>query len=342
MRALGMVAAFALASACVSSLGQGSYREKDWQEICQQAAHGPLAAPDLDGPLPASKLASCNGQELYYGFHGKPDYAAALQCAWYERDHPNPGEANMFYGPGVLTMLYANGQGVPRNYDMAIRFACEQDWASNAEMELRVGHLEALRDGRAERSHFDLCDDITSGVSMGACTAIQTSRADAKREQEIRAITAEFPDSARVAFERLRKAEAAFEEARSGSEIDLSGTARGMFELEERKRLGDRFLANLQRLGSGDLPKVTDSELAQLGRALNSVYEDIQHAPAQAWHYGTIKPEGIRETERTWVALEDAWVEFAKQAYPKVDPNAVRAQIIGQRLRQLRSLAPKE
>jgi hypothetical protein len=54
-----------------------------------------------------------------------------------------------------------------------------------------------------------------------------------------------------------------------------------------------------------------------------------------------VKPDGIRETERKWVALADAWSEFARQAYPNLDTNTVRAQIIRLRLHQLRSLAPR-
>jgi hypothetical protein len=115
-----------------------------------------------------------------------------------------------------------------------------------------------------------------------------------------------------------------------------------MFGLQELKKLRDQFLTNLQRFGNGDVPKISAAELADLDRALNSVYRDIERAPADTWRYGTIKPDGIRETERRWVALEDAWVDFARQAYPNLDPNAVRAQIIRLRLHQLRSLAPRD
>lgn len=343
MRPWTTIALLTLAACAASSSGQSStYREPEWKRVCEKATAAPIEQPNLQGPLSTSKLASCNEQDLYYGMRQEPNYPAALQCGWYERIHPKSNEANMFYGPGVLSMLYANGQAVPRNYDLAIRFACEQDWVSPAEMELRIGHLEAMRDGRADRARFDLCDDITSGLSMGACTSIQTGRADARRDREIDALAAKLPEAARASFERLRKAEAEFEDARSREEIDLSGTARGMFALEEERKLRDQFLINLQRFWNGDVPPTSEKDLAALDRALNSVYQDIQHAPADYWQYGTVKPDGIRETERKWVALAVAWVELAKSAYPGLDPNAVRAQIIRLRLHQLRSLAPKE
>lgn len=342
MRPWTTIALLTLLSCGASSWGQSSsYGDRDWQQACDQATAAPLDPPALEGPLPTEKLASCNETELYYGSNGKPDYPAALQCGWYERAHPKPHEANMFYGSGVLTMLYANGEAVPRNYDLAIRFACEQEWAAPAEMELRVGLLEAMRDGRAERVRVDLCEDSTSGLSMGACTSIQTGKADAKREREIAELTARLPPAASGAFERLKKAEAEFEDARAGNEIDLSGTARVMFELQEQKRLRDQFLINLQRFGSGDVPRATAADVTSLDRMLNLAYQEIERAPSAHWQYGTVKPEGIRETERRWVALADAWTEFARNAYPQLDANTVRAQLIRLRLHQLRSLAPR-
>lgn len=329
-----------LASSTTLPAQSTQFHEPDWQQVCQKATAADVEQPAMQ--LPAAQSQSCDETNLYYGISGKADYPAALACGWQERAHPKPTEANMFYGPGVLTMLYANGRAVQRNYELAIRFACEQDWASPAEMELRLGHLEAMRDGKVEPAAFDLCDDITSGLSMGACTSIQTGRADAKRDAEIAAVAARLPAESHQLFEKLRKAERAFEESRSGDEVDLSGTARVMFELQEQRRLGDQFLINLQRFGSGDVPHATASDVAALDRALNGVYQDIQTAPASNWQWGTIRPEGIRETERAWVALADAWAEFAHEAYPNLEATTVRAQIVRLRLHQLRSLAPRQ
>ena len=313
--------------------------EKNWVQVCEESKAQPIEELMHSSPLVPDKLASCDESALYYGFDGKPDYPAALQCGWNQRAHPQPSNANMFYGPGVLTMLYANGLAVERNYDLATHFACEEQWASEAEMALRIGHLEYLRH-HATGAKFDLCDDITSGLSMGFCTSIDTRRADVNRAQEISAIVTKLPDGARAAFSRLQSAESAFEDSRSGLEVDLSGTARGMFELQEQKKLRDQFLINLQRFGSADIPPATTSDLAALDRQLNVTYRQIQEAPPSTWRYGTIKPEGIRDTERTWIALTDAWLDFARAAYPTLSATSVHAQLIRLRLHQLRSLAP--
>src|SRR3569623_860804 len=130
MRPWTTIALLSLLTYSASSFGQSSYSDPNWQQACEKTKATQIEQPNPPEPLPTSKLAGCNEQDLYYGFHGKPAYPAALQCGWYERAHPRPTEANMFYGPGVLTMLYANGQGVARNYDTAIHFACEEYWAS--------------------------------------------------------------------------------------------------------------------------------------------------------------------------------------------------------------------
>jgi len=318
-----------------------AYNEVEhWQEVCKKALAEPLTVPSFPG-ISADKLATCDETALYYGFTGKPDYAAALECGWYERAHPKENEANMFYGPGVLTMLYANGKGTPRNYELAIRFACEQTWAAEAEQELRIGHLEYLRDSKAQSTTFDLCDDITSGLNQGACSLVESRRADAKRELKMASVVRSLSPNAKALLPALRQAEKAFEQTRVDNEIDFSGTARSAFEFEDETRLREQFVINLERFGRGDVPAATPADLAQLDRQLNAVYQQIQQIPAKEW-YGTVKPDGIRRTQRKWLALADEWARFARVAYPDLSPETVRAQLIRLRLDQLRHFVPRE
>ena len=319
--------------ACLSCI-----EAQNWQEVCRTAKAQPLVPVEPAGPLAASQLPDCDETALYYGLGANPDYAAALQCGWYQRAHPRPQVGNMFYGPGVLTMLYANGRGVPRDYTLAIRFACENPWAATAEFEARVGHLDRLRDTHSETATFDLCDDITSGLSGGACTSVKTRTRDTARDARIADIVNGFSAAAKAAFPPLQKAEAAFEQARIEGEVDLSGTLRGAFQLEEEARLRDQFLINLERFGSGDIPAASAADLATLDLQLNAVYRRLQNSPASQWQYGTVTPQGIRNTERKWLALADAWTAFSRTAWPRLSAARVRAQIIRLRLHQLRSL----
>jgi len=316
--------------------------DEHWEQVCEKAKAGTLKEPSLTGPLASDKLAKCDETELYYGFSGKPNYAAALQCGWYERAHPRESSGNMFAGPGVLTMLYANGKGVQRDYELAIRFACEEPWSSVAEYGSRIGHLEYLRDTKAQATDFDLCDDITSGLSQGICERVVARAADAERAVKIAAIAERLPAAAKALLPALEGAEKAFEEARIETEIDLSGTARAAFEIEDEMKLQDQFLINLQRFARGDVPAASAADLAKLDQQLNAVYRQIQHSSAQAWEFTTVKPEGIRRTQRSWLTLADAWEKFRVAAYPGLSAETMRAQLIRLRLHQLRALAPAE
>jgi hypothetical protein len=326
---------------CSTGFAQGAPDYKadgGWEQVCKQSEAQPLTVIQPVVPLVGDQLIHCDETALYYGLDKKPDYAAALQCGWFQRAHPQDTVGNMFYGPGVLTMLYANGRSVPQNYDLAIRFVCENRWASPAEMAYRVGHLEHLRNAGSSTAVFDLCDDITSGLSDGFCTSIRTRAADAARAKKIDEILKGLAPSAKSLFPSLQAAESAFEKARTEGEIDLSGTSRGAFQLIEEAILRDQFLINLQRFGRADIPATSEADLSLLDLNLNQTYQKIQHLPASKWEFGTIKPDGIRVTERTWISLVDAWIHFAQIAYPNLSTTQVRAQLIRLRLHQLRSL----
>jgi len=332
-----LATSFAAASA-LAPRNAMAQADKNWEQVCKAAKAHPLPGPQLLGPLTSDQLPDCDERDLYYGFGKEPNYPGALQCGWYQYSHPQHRVGNMFCGPGVLAMLYANGKGVARNYDAAIRLACENPWAAEAEMAYRVGHLERLRDDPSQTATFDLCDDITSGLSDGFCTSIQTQRADAVREAKIAEIVDKLAPVAKSVFPKLQKAETAFEDIREENEIDLSGTSRAAFQLEDQALLREQFLTNLTRFGKGDIPPDTESDLVELDRKLNEAYQAIQHSPQSRWEYVTVKPEGIQKTERAWVALADEWIAFAAKAYPDISSRRIRAQLIRLRLHQLRSL----
>ena len=341
MRSLVAVALLSFAFH-VTALQPAFPSEPAWQNVCKAALAKPLPARQPAGPLPDADLPKCDEQALYYGPGGKPDYAAALQCGWWQRAHPRPTVGDMFYGPGVLTMLYANGQGVPRDETLAIRFACENTWAAPAEMEGRIGRLEQMQKNPSSGKTFDLCDDGTSGLTEGACQAVVSARLKAKRDLQVEAQIANLPPAAKAALPALQSAEQAFEQARTRHEIDLSGTGRSAFEQEEGDKLQEQFLINLQRFAKGDIPAATAAQTAQLDGRLNAVYGKLQGAPAATFQGTTVKPEGIRDTERAWIKLVDAWVSFARVAYPNLTETRLRAQLIRLRMHQLQSLLPKE
>jgi len=311
--------------------------EDHWKQVCAQALVQPFTAPSFSNPQPESELRNCDSEALYYGFDGAPNPSAALECAYYQRAHPNPSIGDPFAGTGVLAMLYANGQGVPRNYNLAIRFACENPWAAETETELRIAHLERLRD-TGETSQFDLCDNATSGLMQGACEDVHQKFADAKRRRELESLSSRWSPEVKQAFKALQQAEEEFENARTSDEVDLSGTGRAAFALAEQGRLRDQFLINLKRFAKGEIPPASQAEHQAVDRRLNAVYQKIQKSPEEEWQYGTIRPAGIRDTQRAWLTLRDRWIDFARLAYPALSAARLSTQLTRLRLHQLLSL----
>lgn len=316
--------------------------EANWDKVCQVARTAALAIAPPAGTLSGNQLSNCDESTLYYGMGQKPDYAAALQCGLHHLAdyHAHGGGGDLFSGPGVLTMLYANGQGVRRDYDLAIRFACEmgdvEAGVTDKEMAFRIGLLEQMRT-QEKPEKFDLCDSLLGPTGESSCATLEASVAAAKNSSKVEKLAQGLPAAANTALDKLKAAEDEFETVCSDKEVEQSGTGGPAFVEMERKALDDQFRSNLQRFGRGQIPAASKADLAQLERELNAIYRRIQNSPASKWE-GTIQPEGIKETERKWIALADAWMAFGRIAYPKLSPEQIRAQLIRSRLDQLREI----
>jgi len=317
-------------------------QQADWKDICARATADPLAAPAFTNGKPLSELKDCDSTRLYYGFSRAPDRKAALQCAYFERAHPRPSTGDPFYGVGVLSMLYANGFGIQRNYDLAIRFTCENTWAAQAEMEGRIRHLQHLRDSRSQTANFDLCDDGTSGLMEGACAEIGEQFAETKRAQKLKVLSAGWSREVKTAFENLQKAEQSFAMAHSGREIDLSGTGRGAFSIEAAAKVHDQFIQNLQRLAKGTVPPASAQDYRDVDANLNARYSQLLASKRkdedQPRMGGEVELSGIRESERAWIKFRDGWMAFAPLANPKIEAKQIGALITGQRIEQFKDI----
>lgn len=298
------------------------------------AALGKLAYPAADRPSAAQQaaLASCDAPALYYGIRQPRDFVKARHCAF----TPDKDDDVFSKKAGVLMMLYANGQGVARNLQLAKKAACAAGGAP-AELSGRLTHLNDMAPGKSAAGQtIDFCEDVTSGMMMGYCASLGAAQDDVKREGALAAIAATFKPNERAAFSRLLNSLSRFVEARGGNEVDLSGTARGAMVVEEEDAQKDAFLAALQAFERGKLPRFSAAQDQAIDRELNAVYGQLRRLPAQ--EYTTIKMADIQATQRIWLVYRDAWVEFGKLRYPAVPAHAWRAYFTQQRTAMLKAL----
>jgi uncharacterized protein YecT (DUF1311 family) len=337
---LGVFAALrfvALAFLVAAGIGRAPSADEIWQADCARVKEAALPAADQPDGAAKLALAGCRSEDLFYGIGQSPDPQRARLCAYLER---SAGDTPLFGGSAILMTIYATGVGARRNPDLAIRFACTLDGAP-AEMQGRIAHLQKLKASARKEIVFDLCDDITSGFMMGACAAHAQRMEEAKRTARYRAKLAGRTASERAAFAKLRQAARAFFQARSSNEVDLSGTARAEFEVEEDERLEGSFAAFLDKLERGTVRPASEAELADADRRLNAVYGQVMNGPQRS-DQTTVTTPDIRKTERTWPAYRDAWTEFAAMTFPHSDARGIKTWLTRERTRMLEEFLPGE
>jgi len=305
-------------------------------------------AADWPGSDVAASLVGCDSGALYYGIGMKADPVRARQCALMETQRPD-GNDSPFRGTAMLMTIYANGRGAKKDLDLATSLACRIDDAPAA-IDGRVQHLQALKQDESP-GEFGYCDDITSGLSSGQCAAheaaLKTTGRSARRDK----LTAGWSAAARQAFVPLQEAADFYAKTSGENEVDLSGTARAAFAVEQEERLRKSFADLLRTLESGGLKQ--GAAFKTEDARLNAVYRRIMasktppdergpYASADSLPWTTVTRSGIRETQRAWLRYRDAWVAFAAVRYPALDADALRAELTRQRLAQLQGLLPRK
>jgi hypothetical protein len=215
---------------------------------------------EFKAKMTKSELKECSSTDFYYGLNTKVNFDKALQCAYHERAKTDDIVANPLNGSALLSMLYANGQGVERNLDLASRFVCESSWASVMEIKYRLEFIHNQSKPDTPRANFELCKLITSGLSMGMCEWVRVSLAQMERDAQYLAMTKEWSSEQRSAFQKLKQIAKKFAEAKAGLEQDHTGTARGMFYHAEIDRQNQQVLINLKDFIAHRAPRATHAE----------------------------------------------------------------------------------
>ncbi len=293
------------------------------KNICQPYLLKTSPPEDIPTDLDIQNLKKCDVTDLYYGIHQPVDYKLARLCAYAKKDY------------GVLTMIYANGKGVPRNWDLSIKFACQAGFAP-AEIESRVQHLLDLRAKGDEKQDFDFCDDVTSGYMIGVCEAKTSLIDQAQRDKKLIALVTNWNDNEKTALKKLQRSAKNFFSIHSNNEVDLSGSARAALSIEEQDTLENDFLTSLEEFSQGHFPVYTKSQAVQYDQQLNALYQQIQKNAD--YSNGSITRQGIKKSQLAWLKYRDAWVEFGKVKYSQIDSQSWQIWLTKKRIDMLEEL----
>ncbi|OAI09078.1 hypothetical protein A1353_04940 [Methylomonas methanica] len=297
--------------------------------ICEQVKAIEFPTQDRPDAKTIQSLAGCNSEALYYGIGQTADWQKARACAYEEMRR---GPEGPFQGPATLMMIYANGKGVTRNYDLAIKLACEIEGAP-AEIEGRLEHLLQMKQQGAEAKDIDLCDDITSSMMMNFCSSHQESIQQQERATQLANMVKSWNENEKKALDGLKYSANRFFSTRSEKEVDARGAAHVAMTVGEEASLQDDFLASLQSFEKGHTPNFDDQQFAEADAKLNAIYKKILADKNFSW--GTVNQNSIKETQREWLKYRDAWVKFGSIKYPAVSATSWKTYLTEKRIKML-------
>ncbi|MDR3752577.1 MAG: hypothetical protein P4K93_02335 [Terracidiphilus sp.] len=337
-----------------------------WLSMCEHARAAPLPS-DITAEPSEPQFPVCASFKPYYGIDAPVDFRAARQCAIAERNliHFQSSQNIGFEGVGaqigeeingsvMLTMLYANGQGVPRNILLAQRFACEaiddQQVASNdgfASDEKRAAVPPALLEAIASPvpSHLDMCNYVAPlARALDMCDFIAMTGANEKRTAALNAIARSMTPVQKTAYDRLLTALHAYLSAHDHNEVAVmghylfSGGWQGISTEREQA-----FLEDMRKFERKELPRSTSAEFAADDKALNAAYQKVlasapekERTTAGEHMTGNVPTKAsIRATEKLWIVYRDAFADFGTLRYPSTTREAWKAYVTKQRTRDL-------
>ena len=275
-----------------------------------------------------------NSTSYYYGLGVPVDYRMARYLAFKELAGK---DENPIGGAAVLLMIYANGYGVQRDIKLCLRLACGNVGGAPAEIEGRKQHLMNLP--AKGDAHFDICDDITSGYMMGFCESIATDRNEYRRKGAAKKMQEGWPAKDVAAYSKLRKAATSFFETSSGNEVDMSGTARAAIALDASDSLEAHFLDLVKMANQCSFHNYSQQDFVQADAQLNKTYKKVMGLDKEQAMTGTVTKEGIKQTQRTWIAYRDAWIAFGRVRCPQLSSAALSTLLTLEREAQLTDFA---
>ena len=311
---ISLLSIFLLASFC-PAFSQSTISDPGAKQVCLAVKDVVLPAGDKPSPAEEKALASCVSLDAYFGFGQPADPAKARKCAYAEIDR---GSKAPISGRAILMMVYANGKGAARNYDAAIKLACELggDPGDNAG---RIYQLDRLKKQNWAGNNFNVCDH-SSGREMYEQCAILSERFDkVERDQKFNELSSAWKPAEKKAFHTFMEEANRFYEVEAKNGVNLEGT----FEIQEQIFFKNNLLSALQAFERGELPKYSAEEFQKSEAAEQAAYLRTQNGPETKW--GTITRESVRKSQDEWLRYCKAWIAFGRQKYPSVTEQSWRA-----------------
>jgi len=242
----------------------------------------------------------------------------------------------------TLMMLYANGFGVKRNYNLAINYACIQRYPESG-FAVDVMIEELLRRNKSgSEEQLDLCDFAGTTFAISYCISMKEGQKEKARIRRLGEIRISMDGRQKAFFDKLREAAQDFASSSSRNEVDQLGSGRAGFVIDAEAELKESFLDDIEKCEQGVFPEYTLVQFTAFDKQLNKTYQAIMHTQTEAGSdrlFSTdITKSGIKEAQRTWLKFRDAWVKYGEARYPNVPTHTWKAMLTERRVKKLEGL----
>jgi hypothetical protein len=311
-----------LAAGFSAAFGQNEISDPGARRICAGVKDVKFPAEDRPTAAEAKALGACSSIDAYFGFGMSADAVRARKCAYAEMDR---GATQLLAGKAILMMVYANGKGAQRNFDLALNLACSLGDAPG-DAAGRVYQLERLRQSNFAGDNFSVCDHSGGRELYEQCAILQERFDKAEREQKFGELISQWTPAQKRAFRLFRAEAERFYQVQAANGVNLEGT----FEVQERAFLENGLLAALEQFERGELPRYSADEFSRAEAAESAAYQRTQTGNVARW--GTVSRAGVRKSEEEWRRYLSAWISFGKRKYPAVSEQNWKAWLQQERL----------
>ena len=307
-------------------------RGAEWYRACMKVQD--LQPPKADAPSAqlVAALGECDAVDLYYDTQDRPaatqaEWDKVRACAVSNDDH------------AVLTMLYANGQGVKFNPALALHYACGGNGMAIDPRDVAEDMMDLESSAHPPVPPYDICDNATTARARVLCGQIDEEEADNADAQKLEALARNWPANQKQALAALRAAALAYADA-WGDEADQAAVAAQGENPdtigEERMRQKALFMQDIANAEKGILPHYSRAQYDALDKDLGAAYMESQipEGGGQGGQADAVM-NAMDTTQHAWLAYRDAWVAFGKLRYPTVPGYAWKAMLTERRLEQL-------
>jgi uncharacterized protein YecT (DUF1311 family) len=313
------------------ALSTSAWAQESPLDACPKFERVPVPPADL--PTPAERQAFTSApracSDYLHGFGVKQDRVQARKCCL--------AKDACF---SELAMIYANGWGVKRNYDLAARFICAAEEVAPAEASGMLEHLQEMRASTAP-AELDYCEHVTSGMGAAHCEHLEEQRQTRKNEARLAALEKGWDAATRKGFAALRQAAGKFFEGEASLRSDESrgGTIQSSEYVISRRQLHAQFIEAVERANTPPPLSATDEALKQADAELNATYR------AKLAAGDKMAQQLLKTAQRAWIPYRDAWVRFQQARWgASVDAKKLSTEVLTRLTRErteaLKALTP--